>query len=62
MFVVILDATLHGSSVMTTEDVIEAASATEAEAKAIEQWKRAEPGFTFRPLFTQLAPHGDPAA
>jgi len=52
MFVVILDATLHGSSVMSTNDTIEAPSATDAERMAIEAWKRVYPAYTFRPLVT----------
>jgi hypothetical protein len=62
MFVVILDVSINGASFRTTEDVIEADSPAEAEAKLIEQWKRAEPTFTFRPLLTMIQPDGDRAA
>jgi hypothetical protein len=60
VYVVILDATLHGSSVMSTEDTVEAASAEEAEAEAIHQWSQAEPKLRFIPLYT--AQVGDDAA
>jgi hypothetical protein len=52
VFVVILDASLNGSSFCTTEDVIEAESAERAEAKAIAAWCELEPRLTFRPLLT----------
>jgi hypothetical protein len=55
MFTVILDATLHGSSVMTTE----AASGADAEALLVERWTAVEPRYVFRPLFTQQLPAGE---
>jgi hypothetical protein len=48
MYVVILDVSINGASFRTTEDVIEAPDATEAERIAVEQWKAVEPRFTFR--------------
>jgi hypothetical protein len=53
---VILAATLHGASIGSTNDVIEATSAVQAEALAIEAWREREPKLTFHPLFTCEVP------
>jgi hypothetical protein len=50
VYVVILHATLHGSSVMATEDVVEAYSPEQAEEQAIAAWRALEPRFNFSPL------------
>jgi hypothetical protein len=50
VFVVTLAAYLRGSSIASTEDVIEADSADEAVAHAIREWQRVEPELTFQPL------------
>lgn len=50
-YVVILDVVLHGSSVGSTEDVIEAACADDAECIAINAWRQVRPECTFHALF-----------
>jgi hypothetical protein len=54
-FVVILRASLYGSSAFTTEDVVEAADAASAEAKAIAAWRNVEPLYDFAPLLTTVS-------
>jgi hypothetical protein len=49
---VILAVVLHGATVGSTDDVIEAEDAADAEAKAIAAWRAAGPGCSFRPLLT----------
>jgi hypothetical protein len=56
MFVVVLDAQLHGSSVMSTRDVIEADTPEQAEQRAIAAWRALEPRYTYTPLFTRERP------
>lgn len=51
-FTVILEVVLRGATIGSTEDVIEAADAADAEAKAIEAWRGVRPGCSFRPLLT----------
>jgi hypothetical protein len=51
VFVVVLDAQLHGSSAFSTEDVIEADSPEQAEQRAIAAWRELEPRYSFTPLF-----------
>jgi hypothetical protein len=51
-YVVTLQVILHGCSVGSTEDVIEATSAAEAEEQAIAAWSEAEPRYEYRPLLT----------
>ena len=52
---VTLDIVLHGSSIGSTDDVVQATSAREAESKAIAGWKAMEPALTFQPLVTTAA-------
>jgi hypothetical protein len=52
LFVVRLAVVLHGATVGSTEDVIEARDAADAEAKAIKAWRALRPGCSFRPLLT----------
>jgi hypothetical protein len=51
-YVVILQASLHGSPAHTTHDAIEAESCEEAEEKALAGWREAEPRYTYGPLLT----------
>jgi hypothetical protein len=51
-FVVVLAVVWNGATVGSTEDVIEARDAAEAERKAIEAWRAVRPGCSFRPLLT----------
>ena len=51
-FVVVLALVWKGATVGSTEDVIEARDAADAEAKAIAAWRAARPGCSFRPLLT----------
>jgi hypothetical protein len=51
-FTVILSVVLHGATVGSTEDVIEATDAAEAEVKAIAAWRAVRPDRSFRPLLT----------
>jgi hypothetical protein len=44
----------RGACFDSTEDVIDAADAAEAEELAIAAWRAARPGFTFQPLLTAL--------
>jgi hypothetical protein len=55
MFVVVLEMRLRGACVGSTEDVIDAADAAEAEELAIAAWRAAEPDLTFAPLVTVAA-------
>ena len=52
---VILDVRANGSSFGTTEDIIEADSAEQAERQAIEAWRAVRPDRTFHPLLTLRA-------
>ena len=52
-YTVILNVSQNGAAVGSTNDVIEAESADEAERKAIEAWKVARPACSFTPLFTR---------
>jgi hypothetical protein len=56
-FTVILDVRYGGSSFGTTEDVIEAATAAEAERLAIEQWTAARPDRTYHALLVVEEAH-----
>jgi hypothetical protein len=51
-FDVVLEIVRHGATVGSTRDTIEASTAAEAEAKAIELWREADPTATYRPLLT----------
>jgi hypothetical protein len=51
-FEVILEIVRYGATVGSTRDTIEASTAAEAEAKAIELWREADPTATYRPLLT----------
>jgi hypothetical protein len=51
-FVVVLEVRRLGSSCGTTEDVIEAADAADAEAQAVAAWKSARPECSYAPLLT----------
>jgi hypothetical protein len=53
-YVVILQASRHGSPDHTTRDVIEADSFEEAEQKAIAAWRDANPRYSYSPLLTTL--------
>jgi hypothetical protein len=54
-----LERRLDGAPVGSTDDRVEASTATEAEAKAIEDWKAAAPRYTFAPLLTIEDEDGD---
>jgi hypothetical protein len=49
---VILDVIYNGASIGSTEDVIDADDAADAEEQAIQSWKAVRPGCTFHPLLT----------
>lgn len=51
-YTVVLEMRYHGSACGSTNDIIDAASEQEAIGKAIAEWKKVEPGFTFAPLFS----------
>ena len=51
-FVVTLEIRYHGSACGTTEDVIEADTAEQAERLAIERWRVKRPDRTYAPLLT----------
>jgi hypothetical protein len=51
-FRVILEMRLHGSACGSTDDVIDAETADEAEQTAIREWKKVRPDLTFAPLLT----------
>lgn len=52
-FVVTLEIRYRGAAVGTTEDVIEAETADEAERIAIERWRAKRPNRAFAPLLTR---------
>ena len=52
-FTTILEMRRRGACVGSTEDVIEAADAAEAEELAITAWRAARPDLTFAPLLTK---------
>jgi hypothetical protein len=52
VFTVLLAITMNGSSIGSTEDVIEADTADEAERETVEAWTRVRPECTFGPLLT----------
>jgi hypothetical protein len=54
LYVVVLDAQLHGLSAFSTEDVIEADSPEQAEQRAIAAWRELEPRYTYTPLLTTV--------
>jgi hypothetical protein len=54
-FEVILEIVRYAATVGSTRDTIEASTAAEAEAKAIELWREADPTATYRPLLTTPA-------
>jgi hypothetical protein len=54
-YMVILDVRAHGSAYATTEDIIEADSAEQAERQAIDAWRALRPDRTFHPLLTLAA-------
>jgi hypothetical protein len=51
-FTVVLEVVWKRAVVGSTEDVIEARDAADAEAKAIKAWRALRPGRSFRPLLT----------
>lgn len=51
-FLVVLEVVWRGAVVGSTEDVIEAEDADDAERKAIAAWQARRPGCSFRPLLT----------
>jgi hypothetical protein len=51
-YVATLQVILHGCSVGSTEEVVEASSPAEAEEQAIAAWREAEPRYEYRPLLT----------
>jgi hypothetical protein len=52
MFKVVLDRHVNNASYGTTEDVVEADSAYEAEEQAIAAWRELDPRFSYRALLT----------
>lgn len=61
-YVVLLAVVWRGATVGSTEDVIEAGSATEAERAAIDAWQAVRPECSFQPLWTAPAPELEPAS
>jgi hypothetical protein len=61
-YVVVLEVRRHGSSFGTTEDVIEAADAAEAEAQAVAAWKNARHECSYAPLLTLVGERSSWAA
>lgn len=51
-YTVILDVRANGNAYATTEDIIEADSAEDAERQAIDAWKAVRPDRSFHPLLT----------
>ena len=59
-YTIVLEMRYRGSACGSTNDIIEAVSAQEAIDKAISEWKKVEPGFTFAPLFSAPLTLGQP--
>ena len=54
-FTVILAVVLHGATVGSTEDEVEADNPDDAEREAIAAWRALRPDRSFRPLLTMQA-------
>ena len=54
-FIVLLEVRRRGACVGSTEDVVEAVDAAEAEELAVERWKAARASYSFAPLLTVTA-------
>jgi hypothetical protein len=60
-FNIVLAGSVDGDTVLTTDDVFEAASVEDAERQAIDAWTAAEPRYAFRPLLTIIVPSDEDA-
>ena len=60
-FNIVLAGSLDGDTVMTTDDVFEAASVEDAERHAIDAWTAAEPRFAFHALLEMQLPTDEDA-